>query len=156
MHSWLQIQRFAFDSRRYQIFWEVVELQRGWLGLVSTNEELRGRNISGSGLENRDYGSREFAALTTRQPSIREKLILPTIGGRLVGIVRSRTKATELLNTWKNASSTFRSSRIYQNRLVRKYMPDRQQLQMLPFPYSPFTHILIGASFYMMTSTGIW
>jgi hypothetical protein len=54
--SWLQIQRSGFDSRRYQILWEVVGLERGPLSLVSTIEELLGRNSSGSGLENRKYG----------------------------------------------------------------------------------------------------
>jgi hypothetical protein len=48
--SWLQIQRSGFDSRRYQIFWEVVGLERGPLILVSTIEELLGRKNSGSGL----------------------------------------------------------------------------------------------------------
>jgi hypothetical protein len=46
----------GLDSRRYQIFWEVVGLERGPLSLVSTIEELLGRNSSGSGLENREYG----------------------------------------------------------------------------------------------------
>jgi hypothetical protein len=38
-------------------------------------------------------------ALTTRHPSIRKKLALtsPTSGGHSVGIVRSRTKASELV-----------------------------------------------------------
>jgi hypothetical protein len=40
---WLQIRRSGFDSRRYQIFWEVVGLERGPLSLVSTIEELLGR-----------------------------------------------------------------------------------------------------------------
>jgi hypothetical protein len=53
--SWLQIQRSGFDSRRYQIFWEVVGLERDPLSLVSTIEELLERKSSG--LENRDYGS---------------------------------------------------------------------------------------------------
>jgi hypothetical protein len=57
--SWLQIQRSGFDSRRYQIFWEVVGLERGPLSLVSTTEELLGRKSSGSGLENRDYSRRD-------------------------------------------------------------------------------------------------
>jgi hypothetical protein len=57
--SWLQIQRFWFDSRRYQILREVVFLQRGPLSLVSPIEELLGRK-SGSGLENRVYGYRMF------------------------------------------------------------------------------------------------
>jgi hypothetical protein len=46
----------AFDSRHYQIFWEVVGLERGPLSLVSTTEEIFGSNSSGSGLENREYG----------------------------------------------------------------------------------------------------
>jgi hypothetical protein len=43
----------GFDSRRYQIFLEVVGPERGPLSLVSTTEEVLGRNSSGSGLENR-------------------------------------------------------------------------------------------------------
>jgi hypothetical protein len=38
--SWLQIQRSGFDSRCYQVFCEVVGLERGPLSLVSTTEEL--------------------------------------------------------------------------------------------------------------------
>jgi hypothetical protein len=57
--SWLQIQRSGFDFRRYQIFREVVGLERGPLSLVSTTEELRRRKSSGSGLENREYGRRD-------------------------------------------------------------------------------------------------
>jgi hypothetical protein len=53
--SWLQIQRFGFDSQRYQIFWEIVGSELGPLSLVSTNEKLLERKSSGSGLENRYY-----------------------------------------------------------------------------------------------------
>jgi hypothetical protein len=67
---WLHIQRSGFDYRLYQIFWEVVGLERGRLSLVSTTEELLGRKNSGSGLEIREYGHRRCVALT-RQPSIR-------------------------------------------------------------------------------------
>jgi hypothetical protein len=49
--SWLQIQRSGFYSRRYQIFWEVMGLERGPLSLVRIFEELFKGN-SGSGLEN--------------------------------------------------------------------------------------------------------
>jgi hypothetical protein len=56
--SWLQIQSSVFDSRRYQIFWEVVDLERGPLSLVSTIEELLGRKSSGSGLENENNAVR--------------------------------------------------------------------------------------------------
>jgi hypothetical protein len=38
-----------FDFRRYQIFWEVVALERGPLSLVSITEELREWKSSGSG-----------------------------------------------------------------------------------------------------------
>jgi hypothetical protein len=44
------------DSLRYHIFGQVVSLERGPLSLVSTIEELLGRNSSGFGLENREYG----------------------------------------------------------------------------------------------------
>jgi hypothetical protein len=94
--SWLQIQKPGFDSRRYQIFWEVVGLERGPLSLVSTIEELLGRNSSGSDLETREYGRR----VPLRWP--RGTLYLQnfaltsaTSGGLSVGIVRSRTQATE-------------------------------------------------------------
>jgi hypothetical protein len=56
--SWLQIQRSEFDSRRYQIFGQVVVLERGPLSLVSTTEEPLQRKSSGSGLKNRHYGRR--------------------------------------------------------------------------------------------------
>jgi hypothetical protein len=39
---WLQIQRFGFDSRRYQILWDVVGLERGPLSLVNTFDRLCG------------------------------------------------------------------------------------------------------------------
>jgi hypothetical protein len=45
-----------------------VGLERGSLGLVSTTEELLGRNSSGSGLEIREYGVRGSVALNTRHP----------------------------------------------------------------------------------------
>jgi hypothetical protein len=44
----------VWDSRFYQIFGEVVGLERGPLSLVSTIEALLGRKSSGFGLENRE------------------------------------------------------------------------------------------------------
>jgi hypothetical protein len=38
-----------FDSRRYQILWEIVDLERGPLSLVSITEELLEWESSGSG-----------------------------------------------------------------------------------------------------------
>jgi hypothetical protein len=86
----------GYDSRRYEIFWEVVGLERDPLSLVSTTEELLGRNSSGSGLRTREYGHRN-PLRWPRDTIHQQKLALtsPTSGGRLVGIVRSRTKATE-------------------------------------------------------------
>jgi hypothetical protein len=51
-------------------FLKIVGLERGPPSLVSTVEELLERKISSSGLENRDYGRRGSAALTTGHPSI--------------------------------------------------------------------------------------
>jgi hypothetical protein len=70
-----------------------VGLERGPLSLVSTIEELLGRNSSGSSLENREYGL---------WGSVAQKLALTstTIGGRSVGIIRLRTKATEFVIYW--------------------------------------------------------
>jgi hypothetical protein len=61
-------------------------------------EELLGGNSSGSGVGNREYGNRD-PLCRPRDILYPKKLALtsPTSGGRSVGIVRSRTKATELL-----------------------------------------------------------
>jgi hypothetical protein len=95
--SWLQIQMSRSDSLRYQIFWKAVGLERGPLSLVSTTEELLGKKISGSGLENREY-SRTDPSRWRGGTLYPQKLALTTLtsGSRSVGIVRSRTQATEL------------------------------------------------------------
>jgi hypothetical protein len=62
--SWLQIQRSRFDCQRYQVFWEIVGLERGPFSLVSKTEGLLERKSSSFGLENRDYGCRGSTALT--------------------------------------------------------------------------------------------
>jgi hypothetical protein len=93
--SWLQIKRSGFDSRRYQIFWGIVGLERDPLSLVSTTEKLLGRKSGGSGLEIREY-SRRDPSRCPRGTLYPQKLALisPMSGGRSVGIVRSRTHAT--------------------------------------------------------------
>jgi hypothetical protein len=80
---------------RYQIFWEVVGLERDPLSLVSTIQELLERESSGSGLEIRDYGRRDLSRWP-RGTLYPQKLALtsPTSGGRSVCIVRSRTRST--------------------------------------------------------------
>jgi hypothetical protein len=47
----------GFDPRHYEIFREVMDLERG-PSVVSTIEELLGRKSTNSGLENREYGHR--------------------------------------------------------------------------------------------------
>jgi hypothetical protein len=96
--SQLQIQRSRFDSRLYQIFWEVVGLQRGALSLVSTIEELLERKSSGSGLENWEYGRRD-PSRWLRDTLYPQKLALtsPTSGCHLVRIVRLRAQTTEFV-----------------------------------------------------------
>jgi hypothetical protein len=95
-NSWLYIQRSGYDSRCYQIFWEIIGLERGPLSLVSTTERLLGRKCSGSGLESHEYGRRD-PSRWPRGTLYPQKLALtsPTSGSRSVGIVLSRTGATE-------------------------------------------------------------
>jgi hypothetical protein len=68
-----------------------VGLERGPLSLVSTIEELLKRKSSGSGLENREYGSRDPSRLPcgTHYPQ-NLALTSPISGVLSVGIVRSR------------------------------------------------------------------
>jgi hypothetical protein len=96
--SWLQIQMPGFDSRRHQIFWELVGLERGPLSLVSTIEEMLGRKSNGPSLENREYFRRD-PSRSSRDTFYLQTLALTSLtsGGRSVGTLRSRTKATELL-----------------------------------------------------------
>jgi hypothetical protein len=90
--SFLQeILRSGFDSRCYQILWEVVSL-----GLVSITGELLGRNCSGSGLQNWEYNSKH-PSRWARDILYPQKLVLNSLtsGGRSVGIVRSWITAKE-------------------------------------------------------------
>ena len=72
-------------------------LERGPLSLVRSIEELLELKSSGSGLENRDLTAAGIRCADHVTPLYLQKLALtsPTGGGRSVGIVRSRTKATE-------------------------------------------------------------
>jgi hypothetical protein len=112
-----------FDSRRYQIFWEVVDLERSPLSLVSTNEELLRSNSSDSGLQSRKYG-RGDSLRWPRDTSYPQKLALtsPTSGGRLVGRARSRTEATGFSLKFKFIATTFLSlSRSYEGGITLNF-----------------------------------
>jgi hypothetical protein len=80
-----------------RFFLEVLGLDRVPLSLVSTTEELLGRKRSVSGPESREYGRVGIRHTDNVAPYIRKTFALtsPTRGGRSVGIVRSRTQATE-------------------------------------------------------------
>jgi hypothetical protein len=116
-----------FDSRRYQIFWEVVRLERGPLSLVSTTEELLGRNSSGSGLENREYGDPLRWPCDTLYP---QKLALTslTCGGHSVGIVRLRTKTTEFVWVQRSRTHKYTHKYSYPSRIRAATLACRQAL----------------------------
>jgi hypothetical protein len=86
--------RSGLDSRKYHIFWEILCLEWGALSLERTIEKLLGRNNSCFGLKTREYdGSLRWPRDTLYPRNL--LLTSPTSGGRSVGRVRSRTKATE-------------------------------------------------------------
>jgi hypothetical protein len=100
--SWLQIQRPGFDSRRYQILWEVVGLERGPLSLVSTIEELLGRKSSCFCLENREYACLDPLCWPrgTLYPQ-KLALISPRSCCLSIGIVRSWAQTMEFVKERK-------------------------------------------------------
>jgi hypothetical protein len=95
----------GFDTLRYKIFREVVGLEWGPLSLVSTIEELLGRNSSGSGIETQEYG-RGDPSRRARDSIYPQTLALtsPTGGGHSVGIVRLRNKAAEFSSVYVSAT----------------------------------------------------
>jgi hypothetical protein len=114
-----------FDYRRYQIFWEVVGLERGPLSLVSIAESYLEEIVAAPGLENRECG-RGDPLRWPRDTLYPQKLALtsPACGGRSVGI-RLRTKATEfvvlLCFCW------FPNSRWNRVRVLHKHKPKALQ-----------------------------
>jgi hypothetical protein len=85
-----------FNSRWYQIFWEIVGLELDAFSLVSTTEELLGRNSSGYSLEGREYGRRNLLCWP-HDTLYLQKLALSSLtsDGRLVSVVHSWTKGTK-------------------------------------------------------------
>jgi hypothetical protein len=83
----------GFDFRRYQIFWEVVGLERGPFSLVRITEELLEKKVAAPVYKTEINGRGDSLRWPrdTLSP-LKLALILPTSGGRSVGIVRFRTK----------------------------------------------------------------
>jgi hypothetical protein len=81
-----------FDSRRYQIFWEVVGHERSPLSLVSTTEELLERKSRGWGLKNQEYGGRDLS----RWP--RDTFLSANVGTNLANKRRSLGPYSSLMN----------------------------------------------------------
>jgi hypothetical protein len=91
--SWLQTQRSGFDSRLYQIFREVVGLERGTLSLVIIMEEIKVVTT---------VQKTEITVVRIRHADHLHPLSVKVgtaliSGGRSLGIVRSRTRVTEFL-----------------------------------------------------------
>jgi hypothetical protein len=86
----------SIASRHNAIFWEAAGLERGPLSLVRATEELLEGKITAPVYKN-DINDRGNAFPWPRDTLYPQKLAhtSPTSGGRSVGIVRSRTKATE-------------------------------------------------------------
>jgi hypothetical protein len=79
-----------------RFFWEVAGQKRGPLSLVSTIEELLGRKNCDFDLECREYGRRNPSRCPRGTPYQQELVLTSsTSGGCSVGIVRSRTHATD-------------------------------------------------------------
>jgi hypothetical protein len=120
-----------FDSRCCQIFWEVVGLERVQLSLMSTTEELLGRNSSGSGLENREYG-RGDPSHWPRGTLYPQKLALtsPTGCGLSVGVVSLRTEATEfVLYNFYSSSDVIRMIRSRRKKWVENVITHGKCIQ---------------------------
>jgi hypothetical protein len=86
----------GFDSRQYHIFREVVGLEWGPLSLVSTIEELLGRNSSGFSLEIQEYSCGDPLRWPCDTLCPQNWLLTsPTSRGCFINIACLRTKATE-------------------------------------------------------------
>jgi hypothetical protein len=81
----------AFDSQGLQIFWEVVDLERGPLSLVRIIEELLEWKSSGSGQENRinDLGEPLLWPRDTLYPDINVYcgLLIASLQNHFIGLV---------------------------------------------------------------------
>jgi hypothetical protein len=86
----------GFDSRRYQIFWELVGLERGPLSLVRITDELFETKVVAPVYKTEINGHGDLLRwpCDTLYP-LKLTLTSPTSGGRSVGIISWRTKVPE-------------------------------------------------------------
>jgi hypothetical protein len=110
-----------------QIFWEV-GMGRGPLSLVSTTEKLLWRKSSGSGLENREYGYGD-SSCSPRGILYPQKLEITSLtrGGLSVGIVGSRTRATEFSLVFRYKCRSCKVSHAIESN-YGKYPPPSKQV----------------------------
>jgi hypothetical protein len=87
----------GFNFQRHHILWEGVDLEQGPLSLVSTSEELLGRNNSGSSLENREYGHGDLLGWPCYTLYPQKVALSSTSSNCSAGTVCSQTKATEFV-----------------------------------------------------------
>jgi hypothetical protein len=88
----------GFDTRLYQIFWDVVDLEQGPLSLVRIIEKLLNGKVAAP-VQKTEINGRGDPLRWPRDTLYPLKLALtsPTSGGRSVGIVRLGTKAREFV-----------------------------------------------------------
>jgi hypothetical protein len=127
----------GFDSRRYQIFREVVGLERRPFSLASTTEELLGSKSSGSGLESREYCRRDPSRWphSTLYPQ-KLSLTSPTSVGRSVYFARRlRPRRRKRLRISQEKSVQFswlgrRNGRRVQSEVIHKYTVEISALKL--------------------------
>jgi hypothetical protein len=134
--SWLQIQRSGFDSRRYQIFWEVVGLERDPLSLMiqlrSFLEEKVAAPVKKTKVTAVGYPSR-WPRVTLYPQKL--ALTLPTSGGSSVSIVLSRTQATEFF--FHVCMPTCKSNIFASDKADARHTESSYQHSTFPLPFRP-------------------
>jgi hypothetical protein len=122
------------DFRLYQIFWEVVGLERGQLSLVRITEKLLEWKSSGSGARKIEINGRENPLRWPRGTLYLQKMALasPKFGGRSFGIVRLRTKATKFSLVNNNNNNNVKAVEAKALLVTCRGSPQRCETSRLP------------------------